>query len=231
MEMKPNDRAFKREMWDNSSIERRASRVKIRDYRGLLAVFVAAALGISLLCSVSGMAIQDLNESTTAVALQPADIVEAAVSNLNTAGALTKQAFAELIPTSTPTRPPTITSSPTATVAPITPTAFRFPTLSGPTRIRRPRPDATNTPVPPPTRTSTPVPPPTRTPTPLPTRTPVPPTNTPPPTPTYTDIPPPTPTVTEIPPPTPTDTEIPPPPPDTPTVEIPLPITGEASIP
>ena len=139
--------------------------MKIRDYRGLLAVFVAAALGISLLCSVSGMAIQDLNESAAGVDLAPADIVDAAVSNLNTVGALTMQAFAELIPTSTPTRPPTITSSPTATIAPITPTAFRFPTVREPTRTRRPRPDPTNTPVPPtrtaipPTRTNTPVPP------------------------------------------------------------------------
>jgi hypothetical protein len=213
MEMKPNDRAFKREMWDNSSIERRASRVKIRDYRGLLAVFVAAALGISLLCSVSGMAIQDLNESTTAVALQPADIVEAAVSNLNTAGALTKQAFAELIPTSTATLRPTQTA--TSTVAPLTPTVFKFPTVQEPTRTRRPRPDPSNTSVPPP---DTPLPPPTRTP------TPIPPTDTlPPPTATDTDIPP---TDTDIP---PTDTDIPPT--GIPTVQIPDPITEAAPIP
>jgi hypothetical protein len=131
--------------------------VKIRDYRGLLAVFVAGAIGISLLCSVSGMAIEDLRQSTTALALQPADIVNAAVSNLNTAGALTMQAFAELIPTSTPTLRPThtVTSFPT-TVAPL-PTAFRFPTSSEPTRTRRPRPTRipTGTAVPP---TLTPVP-------------------------------------------------------------------------
>jgi len=186
--------------------------VKIRDYRGLLAVFVAAALGISLLCSVSGMAIQDLNESTTGVDLQPADIVDAAVSNLNTVGALTMQAFAELIPTSTPTRPPTITSSPTATVTPLTPTAFRFPTVSEPTRTRRPRPDPTNTPVPP-TRPAVP-----------PTRTPIPPTNTLPPTATNT-IPPDTLT------PEPSDTSPPPtdPPTETPTLEIP--ITGATPTP
>jgi len=178
--------------------------VKIRDYRGLLAVFVAAALGIGLLCSVSGMAIQDLNESTTGVDLAPGDIVDAAVSNLNTVGALTMQAFAELIPTSTPTRPPTITSSPSITVTPLTPTAFRFPTVSEPTRTRRPRPDPTNTPVPP-TRTAVP---PTRTDTPVPTNT-LRPTNTP------TDIPP-----------SPTDTQEPtntiPPPTDPPT-DIPIP--------
>lgn len=167
--------------------------MKIRDYRGLLAVFVAGALGISLLCSVSGMAIQDLNESTTAVALAPGDIVDAAVSNLNTAGALTKQAFAELIPTSTPTLRPTITSSPKATVAPITPTVFRFPTSSEPTRTRRPRPDPTKTEIPP-----------TRTPVPTWTDSPVPPTDTP--TDTSTPIPPPTDTDTPIPPPPDTDT-------------------------
>jgi hypothetical protein len=165
--------------------------VKIKEYRGLLAVFIAGAIGISLLCSVSGMAIQDLNESTAGVDLQPADIVEAAVSNLNTAGALTMQAFAELIPTSTPTLRPThtVTSFPT-TVAPL-PTAFRFPTSGEPTRTRRPRPTLI------PTITAVP-----------PTRTPIPPTNTP--VPTATDVPTITPvdTATPIP---PTDTIEPPP--------------------
>ena len=171
--------------------------VKIRDYRGLLAVFVAGAIGISLLCSVSGMAIQDLRQSTTALALQPADIVNAAVSNLNTAGALTMQAFAELIPTSTPTLRPThtVTSFPT-TVAPLIPTAFRFPTSSEPTRTRRPRP--THIP------TSTAVPP---------TRTPIPPTNTPVPTatdaPTATLVDTATPIDTDTPIPTPIDTDTP----------------------
>ena len=163
--------------------------MKIRDYRGLLAVFVAAAIGISLLCSVSGMAIEDLRQSTTALALQPADIVNAAVSNLNTAGALTRQAFVELIPTSTPTLRPThtVTSFPT-TVAPL-PTAFRFPTSSEPTRTRRPRPTH------------------------IPTGTEVPPTLTPVPTatdaPTATLVDTPTPIDTAFPTPTPIDTETP----------------------
>ncbi len=169
--------------------------MKIRDYRGLLAVFVAGALGISLLCSVSGMAIQDLNESTTGVDLAPADIVDAAVSNLNTVGALTMQAFAELIPTSTPTLRPThtVTTFPT-TVAP-RPTAFRFPTVSEPTRTRRPRPDPTKTAVPPtrtPPPTNTPIPTATDAPTatPVDTATPVPPTDTIEPPPTNTTEPP-----------------------------------------
>jgi hypothetical protein len=183
--------------------------VKVREYRGLAAVFVAGALGISLLCSVSGMALRDLNESSTAVALAPADIVEAAVSNLNTAGAITLEAFAELAATSTPTLRPTQTV--TATAPSLIPTAFRFPTLSGPTRTRRPRPDPTKTKVPP-TRTAVP-----------PTRTPIPPTNPPLPTRTPTDIPP-LPTNTE--PPVPTNTsqppDTPPPPADTPTDVIPI---------
>jgi len=176
--------------------------VKVRDYRGLLAVFVAGALGIGLLCSVSGMAIQDLNESANGVALQPGDIVDSAISNLNTVGALTMEAFAELMPTSTPTIRPTqtVTSIPT-TVAPLTPTAFRFPDSGPVTRTRRPRPDATNTAVPP-------------------TRTPVPPTDTPVPTDTDTPIPDPTDTDTPTPiPPPDTDTPTPePPPPGTPLV-------------
>lgn len=166
--------------------------MKVRDYRGLLAVFVAGAIGISLLCSVSGMAIQDLDAAQTAVALNPGDIVDAAVSNLNTAGALTMEAFAELIPTSTPTLRPTstITLFPT-TVAPLTPTAFRFPTSSEPTRTRRPRPTLI------PTRTAVP-----------PTRTPVP-TATVAPTATLVDTPTPMPTTeTPIPPTTETPVEI-----------------------
>jgi hypothetical protein len=174
--------------------------VKIRDYRGLLAVFVAGAIGISLLCSVSGMAIQDMNASGTAGAFQPENIVDSAVNNLNTAGALTLQAIAEFIPTATRTLRPTITSSPSATLALMTPTAFRFPTLSEPTRTRRPRPTLipTRTAAPPPTNTL--IPSPTNTPIPpTPTDTPVPPSPTDPPTPT--DIPP---SPTDIPPDTPT---------------------------
>jgi hypothetical protein len=192
--------------------------VKIRDYRGLLAVFVAGAIGISLLCSVSGMAIQDLNASGTAGAFQPENIVDSAVNNLNTAGALTLQAIAEFIPTATRTLRPTSTSSPSATLALMTPTAFRFPTLSEPTRTRRPRRDPTKTSVPPPTRTPVP----TWTNSPIPTNT-LRPTDIPP---SPTDIPP---SPTDIP---PSPTDIPPSPtdiPPSPTTGIP--ITGATETP
>ena len=166
--------------------------MKLGDYRGLVWVFLAGILGISLLCSVSGMAMQDLNVAT-AMAMQPADVLDSFVSNLNTAGALTMQAFAELAATSTPTLQPTltVTSSPNFTVTVSnTPVIFRFPALGDPTRTRRPRPTATDVPpspadIPPPAPTDTPQPPP-------PTNTdPPPPTNTDPPPPTNTDPPPP----------------------------------------
>ena len=135
-------------MWDNGTVDSTATRVKLSAYRGLIWVFLAGALGISLLCSVSGMALQDLNIAT-AMALEPADVLDSVVSNLNTAAAMTLQAFSELEASSTPTRPPTstITSSPTSTVS-NTPFAFQFITPRGPTSTRRPRPDPTDTDIP-----------------------------------------------------------------------------------
>lgn len=168
--------------------------MKLSAYRGLLWVFAAGILGISLLCSVSGMAMQDLNVAT-AMALQPADVVESFVENLNTAAAVTLEAFEELAATPTSTQPPpqaTVTSSPAPSNTPV---VFIFPTSGEPTRTRRPRPTLvpTRTPVPPsrtpipPTRTNTPLPP-TATDTPVPdTPTSPPDTPTSPPvTPTYT---------------------------------------------
>ncbi|HET9587770.1 MAG TPA: hypothetical protein VFO91_03180, partial [Anaerolineales bacterium] len=120
--------------------------MKLRDYRGLLWIFLSGILGISLLCSVSGVAMQDLNIAT-AMALEPADVVEVFVENLNTAAAVTLEAFSELAATSTPTLVPTatVTSSPPVTVANTRVLAFPFPTLAGPTQTRRPRPDPTST--------------------------------------------------------------------------------------
>ncbi|HJR80551.1 MAG TPA: hypothetical protein VJ821_10790 [Anaerolineales bacterium] len=171
------------------------------EYRGLLWVFAAGILGISLLCSVSGMAIQDLNVAT-AMALQPGEVVESFVENLNTVAAQTLEAFSELAATSTPTPPARATDTTMPTILTVTasrtPVVFRFPTVIEPTQTRRPRPDPTSTRIP--TRT------PTRVPTRTPTRTPVPPTNTPPPTFTDTPLPPPTATNTPL----PTSTSVPP---------------------
>ncbi|HLF75496.1 MAG TPA: hypothetical protein VI524_14160 [Anaerolineales bacterium] len=187
-------------------------------YRGLLAVIAAGALGISLLCSVSSMAMQDLNVAT-AMALQPADVVDSFISNMNTAGAMTMQAFAEFVatPTVTASTVPTSTPTPTLSVTPSKPSIFQFPTSFGPTSTRRPRirPSSTFTRAPTRTPTRTPVPTRTLTKTPLPSRTPTVPSPTPVPTQTDTPVPPPSdtplppPSDTPEPPPSPTD--VPPP--------------------
>jgi hypothetical protein len=204
--------------------------VRLREYSGPLAILTAGVLGFSLLCSVSAMAMSDL-ENYIPATMVPLDLLDLAVSNLRTAAALTEQAVTQFVPTETlvPTRTPTLTPAPsdTATLRP----TFTHPP---PTRTRREGPTATpraplptNTPQP----TNTPVPTitPSRTPTPVPTSTPIPtdtPTDTPVP-PTDTPVPP---TETPVP---PTETE--PPPTDTAVAEstdVPIVIgAGETQIP
>ncbi|HET9910844.1 MAG TPA: hypothetical protein VFQ13_03085 [Anaerolineales bacterium] len=168
-------------------------------------VLAAAVIGFSLLCSVSALAMNDLN-SQDRIGVRPLNIVDLVVENLSTSIALTQQAVSAFVPT--PTVGPTDTASFTATPLPSdTATVFSSPTPRQSTPTRRPRAGAaiafpTHTPDRHPTATKTSVP---NTNTPLP---PPPPTNTdpPPPPPTNTDPPPPPPT--DEPTPKPADTEV-----------------------
>ncbi|MGB8983334.1 MAG: hypothetical protein WCC12_15780 [Anaerolineales bacterium] len=154
--------------------------MKVRTYAGPLGILAAGLAGVSLLCSVSALAISDLN-SRAPGALEPPNIVELAVDNLNTAAALTQQNMTQFVPSETtfPTHTATLTPRPSTTS-----TVFPTSTPLQPTHTRRPRlaspPTQTNTSIPP---TSTPVPP-TDTPvspTPIPdTDTPAPPPSEPP---------------------------------------------------
>ena len=152
-----------------------------KDYTGLLGVVAAGLLGISLLCITSAIALSAPN-APTAMALEPASIVDLAVNNINTVAALTVQALSvdnESTPFLLPSKTPTASASPTATLM-VIPTF----TQRAPTKTRAPRIPSTATPKPPPTKTAIPpsqtnVPP---TNTPLPTSTPIPPTATVPPT-------------------------------------------------
>ena len=152
--------------------------MKTREYAGPLGVLAAGAIGFSLLCSVSTMAMSDL-KNQIAITIEPLNIVNLAVSNLETAAALTEQAVTMFVPT--PTLVPTDTLSPT-TLASDTATPRRFVTIT-PTLTRRVRASFTPTSIPP--KTQTPVPPTN----PPPTNTPIPPTNTFVPTPTDTPVP------------------------------------------
>lgn len=184
--------------------------MRLREYAGPLVVLAAGVIGFSLLCSVSALAMSDLNNSSSTT-LEPLNLVDMAVDNLGTAAAFTEQAITAFVPTptvgptdiATASLIPTSLPSDTATVVP----SF---TPRQPTRTRRPRPTATARPLP--TRTRTPLPTYTNTPRP---------TDTPPPTATLhpTDTPLPPPTDTPVPP--PTDTSIPPPT-NPPVIELPL---------
>lgn len=157
--------------------------MKAREYSGPLGILAAGALGLSLLCSVSAMAMGDLNRYIP-ITFEPISIVDLAVANFETAAALTEQVVTVFVPTET--RLPTGTASLTPLSPEATDTARRFvtitPTLPRRTRVptqlvvasrtATPRPSRT----PPPTRTATR--PPTRTPSRTPTRTPRPPTVT-----------------------------------------------------
>lgn len=165
-----------------------------RDYAGLLWIFMASALGFSLFCATSAIALSDPTLPTPIV-IEREDLADLAFSNLNTAAALTAEAFQELVATATPTA--SFTPSPTETASPTsTPTFTRTPfipsntptkqeepkpTIVLPTFTRTPRPTNTPVTVVPITGTPTEVEPPTDTPVPEPpTDTPEP----PPPTPT-----------------------------------------------
>ena len=207
-------------------VQRRITRPRARDYSGPLGILAAGAIGLSLLCSVSAMAMGDLNRLVSAT-IVPLNLVDLAVSNLETAAALTEQVVTVFVPTETlqPTSTLSFTPLPsdtnTATLVPTRGLPTRTPTRrprEAPTTAptRRPSATATRHPTTIPSRTSTPIPPPTRTNTPVPTVTNTPqPTATDVPPPTATDVPPPTatnvppPTATNVPP--PTATNVPPP--------------------
>ena len=212
------------------------SEVNLKHYIDLLWVVAAGAVGVSLLCVTAGIALA--NPHTSAV-LQPPSIIQIAVDNVNTAAALTVEAFPQelITPTLNPSNtqvPASLTFSPTVTLIP--PTVTTTKTFIPITSTNRPRqvgnsnsnpvitptwvPTQTSSPLPPPTWTNSPIPPPTDTNTPGPTRTPRP-TRTRTPVPTDTSAPPTDtaepPTETSAPPPTdtsappPTDTSAPPP--------------------
>jgi len=185
-------------------LPRRETRVKAREYSGPLGILVAGAIGLSLLCSVSAMAMGDLNRYIS-LTLVPINIVDLAVSNFGTAAALTEQIVTVFVPTET--LAPTGTPVPASLTPQPTDTQRHFVTIT-PTIARRTRIAPTAVIVA--SRTPT-VRPPTRTPFPTATRTPIPPTAPP----TNTPIPP---TDTPQPPP---DTDTPQPPPDTDTPQPP----------
>ena len=198
-------------------IRRDGTSASLKDYTGLLGVVAAGVLGMSLLCITSAIAISNPDPSNPIV-LEPASIVDLAISNLNTVSALTVQAVAISIE-STPTLFSTDTSVPASPT--LTSSAFPTSTRVQPTNTRRPRPTSTSTRVPPtntpklpantPFPTNTLIPSPTNTPIPIPTTPTISyPTATDPPTPvdTPTSADPPTPvdTPTSADPPTPVDT-------------------------
>ncbi len=144
--------------------------MRVRDYTGPLGVLAAGVFGVSLLCSVSALAMNDLN-SHSLTTLEPVNIVELAVDNLGTAAGLTEQAVTAFVPT------PTVVPTNTASLTPLpsdTATATFLPssTPRQPTRTRRPRPVATTIRL---------LPPSSRTPRPPATSTPPPPADTSPP--------------------------------------------------
>lgn len=169
-------------METSPELPRRATRGKVREYTGPLGILAAGAIGISLLCSVSAMAMGDLNRYIP-ITLEPINLVDLAVSNFGTAAALTEQVVTVFVPTATIT--PTNTEAPPSATPQPTDTQRQFVTIT-PTFTKKPRGTATrvvlNTPTSrpptrPPTRTNTPRP--TATNTPRPTNTPIPTSTTP----------------------------------------------------
>ena len=166
--------------------------MRVREYAGPLGVLAVGIFGFSLLCSVSALATSDLN-SHSLKAREPLNIVDLAVANLSTSAALTQQAVAAFVFTTTtaptaeasftPTPLPAVTFTVPASMTPSQPVRTRRahaadPARPLPTQTRTPVPAATSTPLPPPTNTD---PPPTDTPLPPPADTEPPPTNTSPP--------------------------------------------------
>lgn len=174
--------------------------MQIREYAGPLGILAAAMLGFGLLCSVSALAMNDLNNHDL-VAIESLNIMELAVTNLNNSAALTQQAVAAFVstPTAVPTNTAFLTPKPAisntaiilSSLTPNHPTQTRRPRAtiaasSFPTQTRLSLPTATETSIP----TDTPPPSPTDTPLPPPTDTEIPPSDTPLPPPTDTEIPP-----------------------------------------
>ena len=159
--------------------------MKAREYSGPLGILAAGAIGLSLLCSVSTMAMGDLNRYIP-ITLEPINLFDLAVSNFGTAAALTEHIVTVFVPTET--LAPSSTPVPESVTPASTDTPRRFVTIT-PTATRRVRATltavavASRTPTKAPTRTPTHRPPtltPTRTRTPIPpdpdTPTPTPPT-------------------------------------------------------
>jgi hypothetical protein len=134
-----------------------------RDYAGLLWIFAAGIIGFGMFCATSAVALSDSSVQGP-IAVAPGDIVNRAFSDINTAAALTAQAFVQYIPTDTAT--PTASPTPTVTFT-SSPTPTNTHVFIPPTSTRQqPRPTAipprpTNTPIPvkPNTPTSQPPPP------------------------------------------------------------------------
>lgn len=175
----------------------------IKQYAGPLTVLGAGAIGFSFFLIVAAAALTDPRTPTESqINLEPQNIVDSAVSNINTMAALTVESVSQYIPTATitpsPSNVPTDAESPTYT-ATVRPTRTRLP----PTRTREPSDSLPRTATSVPTLISTTTSLPTLTDTPLPTftETPDPPTNTPDPTdtPVPTDTPEPEPTNTDEP--------------------------------
>src|SRR5215211_7124962 len=167
------------------------SRVKIRAYKGPLTVLGAGVLGFSLFCLVAAAALTDPRVPSISE-IEPQNIVDSAVSNLNTVAALTVEVITQYVFTATSTTTPSVTPQPTDTATFTIVPHTRIP----PTRTRRPGPEATSTPTPTRVPTSTPTDIPTSTLTTSPTNT---------PTEVLTSTPTPTDTPTEVPTSTPTD--------------------------
>jgi hypothetical protein len=120
-----------------------ATRGRIREYSGPLGVLASGTLGMVLLCIISVFALES-PKAPTNVDIEPKNIVDLAVSNLNTVSALTMQAVTGFIPTSTIT--PTLTPQFTDTSLLVSNTP-RFVTVTPtlPRRTRAPLPTATRT--------------------------------------------------------------------------------------
>ena len=155
------------ETFGKPPIRRDGTSASLRDYTSLLGVVAAGILGMSLLCITSAIALSNPDPANPIV-LEPAGIVDMAIQNLNTVSALTVQAVAVSIDDSTPTPrataippSPTLTASAFPTLPRFTSTVTRRPRATfTPTRVpptSTPRPP-TNTPLPSPTRTLLPSP-------------------------------------------------------------------------
>src|SRR6185503_11215913 len=119
-----------------------APEARINQYVQLLWVVAAGGLGIGLLCVAASIGLADTNLSASA-ALQSRSIVDLAIANVNTAQALTVEAFSGLLPAPTAFPSDTATLNPTFTItsiASLTPPVIASRTSILLTRTRRPGP-------------------------------------------------------------------------------------------